>query len=89
MAEGRGHRKLQLCSNKHYEKKKYFPKKLLVSIPRRHLTILKVSIPIEHLSFKISIPMSTFKLPIPSLEIMQSRIQHLGILSEGISYLCA
>ena len=84
MAEGRGHRKLRLCSNKHYEKKKYFPKKLLVSIPRRHLTILKVSIPIEHLSFKVSIPMSTYlKLPIPSLEIMQSRIQRLGILSEG------
>ena len=88
MADRRGHRKLRLCSNKNYERKKYFPKELLVSVPRRDVTILRVSIPMELLSFKVSIPLSAYtKLPAPSLETMQSRIQHLGILSVGNSYL--
>lgn len=90
MADRRGHRKLRLCSNKHYERKKYFPKKLLVSIPRMNVNILKVSIPLRLLSYNVSLPLSVYtELPAPSLEIMQRRIQQLGILSEGTMKLVA
>ena len=90
MAERRGHRKLRLCSNKYYERKKYFPKKLLVSIPRMSVTILSVSIPLKFLSFKVSLPLSAYtQLPPPSLETMWSCIQQLGILSEGTMKLVA
>ena len=56
MADRRGHRKLRLCSNKYYEKKKCFPKKLLISISRMSVTILRVSIPLKFLSFNVSLP---------------------------------
>ena len=84
MADRRGHRKLRLCSNKYYEKKKYFPKELLVSIPSNSVTILRISIPLRFLSFNVFLPWSVYtQLPPTSLETMQSRILQLGILSEG------
>jgi len=84
MTERRGHRKLRLCSNKRYEQKKYFPKKLLVSIPRTEVAIPTVSVPIHLVQFNVSVPLTMYKkFPAPSLEIMQSRIQQLRILSNG------
>ena len=48
------------------------------------VTILKVSIPLKYVSFDVSLPLSVYtQLPPPSFETMQSRIQQLGILSEG------
>ena len=83
MAERRGHRKLRLCSNKYYEKKKYFPKTLSVLIPRADVSILPVSIPLHALQFNVSIPLTTYReLPAPSLEIMHNRIQQLRVLSD-------
>ena len=45
MSDRRGHRKLFLYSNKCCEKRKYFPKKLIVSIPRS-ISLLRVSMAI-------------------------------------------
>ena len=42
MNDRRGHRKLCLYSYKYYGKRKYFPKKLIVSIPRS-ISLLRVS----------------------------------------------
>ena len=79
MNDRRGYRKLRLCSNKYFEKRKYFPKILLVSIPRRTISILKVSIPMDMLSFYVSLPLSTYKeLSVPSLEVLHGRVQRLG-----------
>ena len=84
MTERRGHRKLRLCSNKHYEQKKYFPKKLLVSIPKTEVSIPTVSVPLHLVQFNVSVPLTMYKkFPAPSLEIMHSRIQQLRILSNG------
>jgi len=84
MAERRGNRKLRLCSNKYYEKKKYFPKKLLVLIPRADVSILTVSIPVQLSPCNVSVPLTMYKkFPAPSLEIMQSHMQQLKTLSDG------
>ena len=73
MADRRGYRKLRLCSNKYYEKKKYFLKKLLVSILRTSVTILRVSVPLKYLSLNISIPLSVYtQLSPPSLETINA-----------------
>ena len=37
-SDRRGHRKPCLCNNKYYEKRQYFPKKLIVSIPRSRVS---------------------------------------------------
>jgi len=84
MGERRGHRKLRLCSNKYHEKTKYFPKKLIVSIPRADVSILTVSVPLHLLQYNVSVPLTMYeKFAAPSLEILQSRIQQLRILSDG------
>ena len=84
MSDRKGHRKLRLCSNKYYEKRKYFPKKLIVAIPRNFFA-LRVSIPINLLPFRVSLPLSIFtELSVPSVEILHERILRLGTLSKGI-----
>jgi len=81
---GRGHRKLCLCSNKYYEKKKYFPKSLLVSIPKRTVSILPFSIPIDLVTFRVSLPLAAYsESPVPSLKVLVDRILHLRALTEG------
>lgn len=86
MNDRRGHRKLRLCSNKYYEKRKYFPKMLLVSIPRRTISVLKVSIPMDMLPFRVSLPLSVYKeLAVPSLEVLHGRVQRLDTLDEGMN----
>ena len=81
---GRGHRKLWLCSNKYYEKKKYFPKSLLVSIPKRTVSILSVSIPIELVAFRASLPLAAYSgSPVSLLKVLIDRIIHLRALTEG------
>ena len=84
MNDRRGHRKLRLCSNKYFVKRKYFPKTLVVSIPRRTISVLRVSIPVDLLPFRVSLPLSTFtESSVPSLEILHERVQRLGTLSKG------
>ena len=95
MKEGRGHRKLRLCSNKHYEKKKYFkePKNLIISIPRETVSILRISIPLNVLSLNVSLPISAYTgCPISSLEVLYHRLKSLGTILNGIHlyilYMC-
>ena len=84
MRERKGHRKLRLCSRKNYEKKKYFPKKLLVSIPRRTVCVLKVSLPINLVSFRVSLPLSAYSdSPVKSVDILHNRMIHLRTVPQG------
>ena len=84
MRERKGHRKLRLCSKKHYEKKKYFPKTLPVSIPRRTVCILKVSLPINLVSFRVSLPLSAYSdSPVKSVDILHNRMIHLRTVPQG------
>ena len=85
MRERKGHRKLKLCSRKNYEKKKYIPKKLLVSISRRNVYILKVSLPINSVSFRVSLPLSAYSdSPVASVDILHNRMIHLGVVPQGM-----
>ena len=85
MSDRRGHRKLRLCSKKHYETKKYFPKKLLVSIPKRTVTILRVSLPIDLVRFHVSLPLSAYtNVPVASLDILHHRLKQSGLISQGV-----
>lgn len=84
MNDRRGHRKLRLCSKKHYETKKYFPKQLLVSIPKRTVNILKVSLPINLVNFRLSLPLSVYTdLPVTSLDILHRRLKQSGVIPQG------
>ena len=83
MRERKGHRKL---SRKYYENK-YFPKKLLVSIPRRAVCILKVSLPVNLVSFRVSLPISAFsESPVASLDILHNRMMLLRAVPQSKSY---
>ena len=85
MSDRRGHRKLRLCSKKHYETKKYFPKKLIVSIPKRTVTILKVSLPVDLVSFRLSLPLSAYtNAPVSSLDILHHRLKQSGLIPQGV-----
>lgn len=85
MREGKGHRKLRLCSKKNYERRKYFPKKLLVSVPRRAVCILKVSLPLNLVSFRVSLPLSAYSdSPVASVDVLYDRMVHLKALPQGI-----
>lgn len=84
MAERRGHRKLRLCSVKYYEKKKYHPKSLLISIPRNNVSILPVSLPITAVNFTVSLPLSVYiESPVPSTTILHSRVQRVEAMPRG------
>ena len=83
MKEGKGHRKLRLCSNKYYEKRKY-AKQLVVSIPRRIISVFAVSMPLNVLSLNVSLPISAYTgCPISSLEVLYHRLKCLGTTLNG------
>ena len=84
MAERRGHRKLRLCSVKYYEKKKYHPKSLLISIPRNSVSILPVSLPISSVNFTISLPLSLYiESPVLSPAVLHNRVQRVKAMPQG------
>ena len=56
----RGHGKLRLCSPKHHRPKPKRLRSLPLSIPLRNITVLKVSIPLNILSFKVSYPRAAY-----------------------------
>ena len=83
MAERRGHRKLCLRSAKYYEKK-YGQKSLLVSIPRNNVSILPVKVPTGLVNFTVSLPLSLYtESPVPSLAILNDRVQLLKAMCQG------
>ena len=60
------------------------PKRLLVSVPRRHVSILRVSIPLQQLPFRISLPLSAYtEGSVWSVDALHDRLQNLGILPDG------
>ena len=77
--------KLRLSVHRKNEKRKkygFFP----VRIPLNAVSVLKVSVPLEVLSFEVSLPLSAFSAsPASSLSTLQSRIKAAGILLEGES----
>lgn len=76
MNDRRGHRKLRLCSKKHFQPK---PKRLPVSIPLQDVSALKVSVP---LSFEVSLPMSD--APVESIEMLHGRLKQSAVIPSGI-----
>ena len=83
MNDRRGHRKLRLHSNKHWQPK---PKRLPVSIPLRDVSVLKVSLP---LSFQVSLPLCSFvDAPVRSLDILHSRLKQCNGIPSGIVTQC-
>jgi len=78
MNDRRGHRKLRLCSNKHFQPK---PKRLPVSIPLQDVSALKVSVPP---SFKVSLPMSAYTdAPVESIETLHGRLKQSAVIPSG------
>ena len=75
MNDRRGHRKLRLHSNKHWQPK---PKRLPVSIPLRDVSVLKVSLPL----------CSFVDAPVRSLDILHSRLKQCNGIPSGIVTQC-
>lgn len=86
MRERRGHRRLRMTSKKHYETKKYFPKQLLVCIPRREVSILKMSLPLNLLRFHMSLPLTHYTdSALASIDILYNRLKKLEMIPSGIA----
>ena len=70
---GKGHRKLRLCSRKHYERVKY---------KHRHAAVFMVSIPLELLQFRVSIPLSFVEsAKAQTTDTLHKRLVHTESLS--------
>ena len=86
MNDRRGHRRLRLTSRKHFKPKPKLPKSLRVSISRQHVSVLKVSLPVELLNFHVSVPVISFlNAPVSSVLNLQQRLQLLDKLPQGKS----
>ena len=84
MNDRRGHRKLRLTSRKHFQPKQKLPKSLRISISMQHVSVLKVSLPIELVNFRVSIPLKSFlDVPLPSVCVLQRRFQSLEKIPQG------
>jgi len=78
MNDRKGHRRLRLTSRKHFKPKPKLPKSLWVSISKKHVSVLKVSLPVELLNFHVSVPVTSFlNAPVSSVSNFQQRLQFL------------
>ena len=62
-SDRRGHHKLKLSSKKYYrarprKKRQIKPASLPVSIPLKNVSVFKISLPLDLISFKVSVPIS-------------------------------
>ena len=84
-----GHRRFRLSSKKNAERKKYSlkPSTLPVSIPLSDaVSVFKVSLPIDLLSFNVSIPLEAFlDSPANSLGTLKSRLVAAKAIPPGLS----
>ena len=88
MNDRRGHRKLRLNSRKHFKPKQKLPKNLPVSVSLQHVSVLKVSLPIELGNFQVSIPLTSFlDVSVPTVTVLHTRLQSLKKIPEGITFL--
>ena len=84
MNDRKGHRKLRLTSRKHFKPKPKLPKSLKISISMQHVSVLKVSLPIDLVNFHVSIPLSMFlDSPVPTVCVLHRRLQSLGKIPQG------
>ena len=89
MNDRKGHRKLRLTSRKHFKPKPKLPKSLKISISMQHVSVLKVSVPIDLVNFHVSIPLSMFlDSPVPTVCVLHRRLQSLGKIPQGIAKCC-
>ena len=83
MNDRRGHRRLRLCSQKHYQpkpRKQRLPKEesLLLSIPLRNISV----------SFKVTLPLSSYTNgSVVSVDLLHERLEQCGFLPSGIIFL--
>ena len=84
-----GHRRFRLSSKKNEERKKYIQRHstLPVSIPLSDtVSVFKVSLPIDLLSFNVSLPLKAFlDLPANSLDILNTRLVAAKAIPPGLS----
>ena len=88
MNDRRGYRKLRLNSRKHFKPKQKLPKNLHVSDSLQHVSVLKLSLPIELVNFQVSIPLTSFlDASAPTVTVLHTRLQSLKKIPEGITFL--
>ena len=84
-----GHRRFRLSCKKNAERRKYSqrPSTLPVSIPLSdEISVYKVSLPINLLSFNVSLPLKAFlDLPANSLDSLQARLVAAKAIPQGLS----
>ena len=87
-----GHRRLRLCSKKNAERKKFSLKHstLPVSIPLSDaISVFKISLPIDLLSFNISLPVEAFLAsPASSLDTLKARLAATEAIPPGLLFIC-
>ena len=89
-----GHRRLRLCSKKNAERKKFSLKHstLPVSIPLSDaISVFKISLPIDLLSFNISLPVEAFLAsPASSLDTLKARLAaiYTEAIPPGLLFIC-
>ena len=89
----RGHSKLRLSSQKHHKPKPKFsrsrslPTSLRLSIPLKNVNVLKVSLPLDLVSFKVSFPRSAYTSALlDSIDHLHDRMQCSKELPSGIMF---
>ena len=88
-SDRRGHHKLKLCNKKYHQprprKKQHLLTSLTLSIPLKNVAVFKISFPLNLVSFKVSLPISTYTdVPLVSMGILHERLKHSQALPSGI-----
>ena len=84
----RGHGKLRLCSRKYHRPRPKRPRSFPISIPLRNITVLKVSIPLNVLSFKVLYPRAAYSDgSVETVDNLHHRIQCSRELPSGDEFL--
>ena len=85
-----GMRKLKLSVHRQNEVRKKYSCLYKVRIPRHAVTILKVSVPVSKLSFRVSLPLPVYmylNMPVSSLALLRRRTTESQVLPHG-TYVC-
>ena len=87
-----GMRKLKLSVHRQNEVRKKYSCLYKVRIPRHAVTILKVSVPVSKLSFRVSLPLPVYmylNMPVSSLALLRRRTTESQVLPHGTCmYVC-
>lgn len=89
-SDRRGHHKLKLSSKKYYrarprKKRRQLLASLPLSIPLKNVSVFKVSLPLNLVSFKVSVPIPAYTdVPLVSMDILHERLKHSKVLQPGM-----